>query len=370
MKKFKQDFVGNHPLRRFGILVVLAFELAGPTATSAFGRARVVAYYPGWSSKAYPCTRIDYSQVTDIAHAFVWPLTNGTLNVPPYYLYPELVDMAHAHGVRMIVTVGGGSKSIYFPAMARDPAARAKFVRELTNFCVTNKYDGVDYDWESPTNAAERADFTSLIQETRGSLDAAKPNLTLSAAIRRTAKYGQWLDVDQLKKYLDWFGVMTYNFHTASARLSGHASPLYASPADPDGPTYSVDASVKYYRERGVPQEKLFMGFLFHGYQYACTNLYAPSTMGSDGIYSNVVKNLSNGWTRVWDDTCRVPYLVNPDHTQLITYDDRQSTQEKCDYAAREHLSGTIIWALGLDSYPGSTNELLTIVGQSFLHRH
>lgn len=349
--------------------MTLVLGLTGATTISALGRGRVVAYYPGWHTNAYPCTRIDYSQVTDIAHAFVWPLTNGTLNVPPYYLYPELLEMAHAHGVRMIVTVGGGSKSIYFPAMARDPVARAKFVRELTAFCVTNKYDGVDYDWESPTNAAERTDFTMLVQETRAALDAAKPNMTLSAALRRTAKDGQWLDVDQLKKYLDWFGVMTYNYHTASAKRSGHASPLYPSPDDPQGPTYCVDASVKYFQDRGVPREKLFMGFLFHGYQYASTNLYAPSTGASDGIYSNVVKNLSNGWTRVWDNTSRVPYLVNPDHTTLISYDDRQSIQEKCDYAAKEHLNGAIIWALGQDSYPGSTNELLTIVGRNFL-RH
>ena len=368
--KIRQAILNMRSLIDFSILRVLALVLMASMASPVMGRPRVIGYYPGWSTNAYPCSRIDYSQVTDIAHAFVWPLTNGTLNVPPYYVYPELVEMAHAHGVRMIVTVGGGSKSIYFPAMARNPEARAKFVRELTAFCVSNKYDGVDYDWESPTNAAERADFTMLVQETRTALDAAKPNMTLSAAIRRTPKYGQWLDVDQLKKYFDWFGVMTYNFHTASAKHSGHCTPLFASPDDPDGPTFCIDAAVKYYLDRGMPREKLFMGFLFHGYEYASTNMHAASTGASDGMYSNVVHHLSNGWTRVWDSTCRVPYLVNPDHTHLITYDDPQSIQEKCDYAAKEHLSGAIIWALGQDSYPGSTNELLKIVGRSFLGHH
>jgi chitinase len=364
-------FAERQATKTTGILLALfAIIVTCSLSSPAMGRSRVVAYFPGWSTNAYPCSRIDYSQVTDIAHAFVWPLTNGTLNVPPYYLNPELVETAHAHHVRMIVTVGGGSKSIYFPAMAQNPAARVKFVHELTAFCVSNKYDGVDYDWESPTNAAERVDFTMLVQETRAALDAAKPNMTVSAAVRRTARYGQWLDVDQLKKHLDWFGVMTYNFHTASSRYSGHVSPLYASPDDPGGPTYCVDAAVKYYLARGVPREKLFMGFLFHGYEYASTNMYAPSTSASNGMYSNVVQNLSNRWTRVWDNTCRVPYLVNSNRTRLITYDDPQSIQEKCDYAAKQHLRGAIIWALGQDSYPGSTNELLKIVGRNFLGRH
>ena len=349
--------------------MALAAALAGPLAVPALGRPRVVGYYPGWSTNAYPCTRIDYSQLTDIAHAFVWPLANGTLNVPPYFAYPELVETAHAHGVRVIVSVGGGSKSVYFPMMANDPVARSKFVQQLTAFCVSNKYDGVDYDWESPTNATERTSFTLLVQQTRAALDAVRPHMIVSAAIRRTARYGQWLDVDELKKHLDWFGVMTYNFHTASARRSGHTSPLYASPDDPDGPTYCIDAAVKYYLDRGVPREKLFMGFLFHGYQYASTSLYAPSTGATDAMYSNVVKNLSNGWTRVWDSTCRVPYLVDAAHTRVITYDDPQSIQEKCDYAAKEHLGGTIIWALGQDTYAGTTNELLTIIGRDFLRR-
>lgn len=355
-------------LWRLCVFAALTASWIGLIQTTALGETRVVGYFRAWATNDYPYTKVDYSQLTHIAHAFVWPMTNGTLNVPDYFFYPELVTVAHAHGVKIVVSVGGGSKSIHFPMMANDPVARSNFVQQLTAFCVSNKYDGADYDWEAPASATDMTNFTSLVRETRAAFDAAKPHMSVSAAVKRTASNGQWLDVGQLRNYLDWFGVMTYNFHTTSSRHSGYSAPLYPAPGEPHGPTYCVDAAVRYYLDRGVARTNLLMGFVFHGYQYASTNLYATNTLASASMYSNVVNNLSNGWTRVWDSAAMVPYLVDPNHTQLITYDDPQSMRYKCEYAVKQGLGGTIIWALGQDTYTGSTNELLRLIGKELLH--
>ena len=34
--------------------------------------------------------------------------------------------------------------------MVANPVARSNFVANLTAFCVSNNYDGADYDWEAP----------------------------------------------------------------------------------------------------------------------------------------------------------------------------------------------------------------------------
>jgi chitinase len=339
--------------------------------TRAFGQSRVVAYYRAEATNDLPCTKLDYSQMTHIVHAFLWPKPDGTLDVTSdFKFYPELVKTAHAHGVKMVISVGGGASGpTNFSRMASSEVTRSNFVQQLTAFCVSNDYDGADFDWEGPRSATDRTNFTLLVRQTRAAFDAAKPNMTVSLAVKRTARDGQWLDIDQLKDNVDWFGVMTYNFHTTSSRESGHTAALYASPKEPHGPTYCVDAAVKYYLDRGVPRSKLLMGFLFHGYQFTSTNLWAANSHAVSITYSKVVSDLSNGWTRVWDDAAQVPYLLDSNHTQVVTYDDPQSMQIKCEYAAREHLGGAIIWALGGDVYSGKTNELLNVVGENFL-RH
>ena len=348
---------------------VLATTLIGWTNDAAFGQRRVVGYYPAASRSTFPCTMVDYTQLTHIAEAFVWTTTNGTLTVPPYFEYPELVQTAHAHGAKIVISIGGGSKSGNLPAVANDPVARTRFVRQLTAYCTTHHYDGVDIDWEAPKNATDRFNFTALARELHEELKAVSPNLTLSAAIRPTPGNGQWLEVEKLNEYLDWFGVMTYDFHGTWSQHSGYNAPLYESPGDRHK-NYYVDASVRYYLSRSVPKDKLLIGIPFYAYQFDSTGLYATNSGARELVYADAIQRMTNGWKRLWDTVSQVPRLVNPEHTELITYDDPQSVRSKCEYAVHNQLGGAIIWALGQDAYPGKTNELLTVVGQILLRRH
>ena len=356
--------------RRKAIMVaLLAVALTSCVSRTALGGQRVVAYYPSWATNTYPHTKVDYSQLTHLAHAFVWPLTNGTLHVPNGFLYPQLVQAAHAHGVNIVVSLGGQNGSTKgFPAMANDPAARSNFVQQLTSFCVSNNYDGADIDWEYPGNEMDRTNLTLLVHELRAAFDAVNPGWTLSAAVGKTHARGQWLDVDQIKQSLDWFGVMTYNYHGPWSTHAGHHSPLYGSASDPHGLSYSTHGELEYYRSRGIPEEKLLLGIAFYGRQFIATNLYASSTGGDPVLYPAIRRDISNGWTRVWDNTSMVPYLRSPTNVppRLITYSDEQSVQYKCEYVRSHGLGGVIIWALGQDLYQGQT-PLLSVIGPNLL---
>lgn len=337
-------------------------------AVPSQGGLRVVAYYPSWLKAKYPCTQIDYSQMTHIAHAFVWPNANGTLDVTSdWSFYPELVTEAHAHGVKVIVSVGGGGRGAKnFAAMANDAVARSNFVQQLTAFCASNNYDGADIDWESPGNVKDMANFTALLKELRASFTAANSNWTLSAAIRSRSWAGQWLDVDHIKGLLDWVGVMTYDYHGPWTGHSGLNAPLYGADGDPCGLSDCVDGSVRYYLSRNLPKDKLLIGLPFYGYQFSSRELYATNNAGVELTFADAMQRISNGWTRVWDSASRVPYLVNSDHTLVATYDDPVSISNKCDYVVTNGLGGVIVWALGLDSYRGQT-PLLDVVGSSLL---
>jgi len=357
-------------------ILVAALAMAWTGLVAGAGQAdvgatgpRVVAYYQARARNTYPCTQVDYSQMTHLAHSFVWPTKEGALDMSSDFVYPELVQAAHAHGVKIIVSVGGGSKSGNFAAMANDTAARTRFVRQLTSFCLSNHYDGADIDWETPTNATQSADFTLLVHELRAAFNAADPPLTtLSAAVPKSPKRAKWLDIDAIKNDLDWLGVMGYAWHGPWSKHAGHNAPLYGSTEDPDGPSYCTDASIQYYLSRQVPKEKLLFGIPLYARQFNATNLYASSTGGDWIPYAKVQQDLSSGWIRIWDNTAKVPYLMNPKHTEFVTYDDPQSIQDKCEYVAHHSLGGVILWSLGQDLYQGKT-PLLDVVGSNLLGR-
>ena len=101
----------------FALVAAALTSLADGTswAETRAGTTRVVAYYHSRVRSTYTYTQVDYSQMTDLAHAFVWPNADGTLNVPTEFVYPELVQAAHAHGVRIVVSVGAGANRVILP---------------------------------------------------------------------------------------------------------------------------------------------------------------------------------------------------------------------------------------------------------------
>ena len=51
--------------------------------------------------------------------------------------------------------------------MSTDDARRGKFVKTMTDFCVTHGFDGVDYDWEFPRTAPGKKGYIDLIRDTK-----------------------------------------------------------------------------------------------------------------------------------------------------------------------------------------------------------
>ena len=89
----------------------------------------LVTYYQATSMSTYPYAEIDYSQMTHIAHAFVWPNANGTLDTSSDFdFYPQLIQSAHAHGVKIVISLGGADGSSqsfpqWWPTRSRDPTS-------------------------------------------------------------------------------------------------------------------------------------------------------------------------------------------------------------------------------------------------------
>src|ERR1700742_345031 len=71
---------------------------------------RVVADYGYWSkyqTPAYGAAQIPYHKMTHINHAGVGFDASGALSVPDGFIEPELNNMAHAAGVKVMLLLGG-----------------------------------------------------------------------------------------------------------------------------------------------------------------------------------------------------------------------------------------------------------------------
>jgi len=160
---------------------------------------------------------------------------------------------------------------------------------------------------------------------------------------------GQHYAYESMTQYLDFYTVMTYDYHGSWTPHAGPNAPLYNSPpSDPDG---SCHTSMNYIlNTRDIPPEKINLGLAFYGHEFNASQYNGTSTGGSvSPIYSGIIQSVNDGWEYYWDDIGKVPYIQNPAHTKVITFDDTASIRLKCEYALSRNLGGVEIWALGYD---------------------
>ena len=322
----------------------------------------VVGYYPSWMKSTYPYTAIQYQYLSYIAHAFIFPNVDGTIDFTGFTYYPEMIQAAHRNSVGVVISVGGYdvTRTPHFDSVAANPAARTRFVNAVRDFCLKNSYDGVDIDWEYPA-ASRRANTNLFFQELHDSLSHSFLTLSIAAPAADWSGYYDWT---LMKSVLDWIGVMTYDFYGSWTTKVGPNSPLYGNASQTDQGW--IDNSVSFYLNRGIPRSKLLIGTPFYGWKFNGSAMYGPGVGTAQVSYSAIVPLLQQGWTRSWDQLARVPYLVNSTQTNVISYDDSASIVEKMKYVNSQSLGGTIIWALGQDcSSANGQSPLLTVLGKS-----
>jgi GH18 family chitinase len=186
---------------------------------------------------------IPYDKLTHINYAFLTPKADGTFNLlNNAWKLKQIVKDARDHNVRVCISVGGWGWDKQFEELAAHPESRSAFTQNLKAFVEEYKLDGADIDWEYPDPGSSSQNFLALIQELR----AAMPDKLLTAAV---VSYGNehGLGVpSESFELLDFVNIMTY-----------------------DGPDHGTmeqfERGLSYWRERGLPKEKMVMGAPFYG---------------------------------------------------------------------------------------------------------
>jgi chitinase len=355
------------------LLLVPSFALAGSK--------RLLAYYPYWAqtnTPSYSAANIPYRKLTHITHAFLLldEKNIGKVVVPSGLIEPLLISKAHAAGVKVMISVGGGNpaQAAAFSKIAASASTRAAFVRNLNSFVVANGYDGVDIDWEIPVAPHDTNNCIMLMQDLRNQLPA--PQLLSMAIPSDPRSWGSGFDVPSLSLLLDFINVMTYDFHGPWSDHTGHNSPIFLNPADPGQEGSLADSMDLFETTYGVPAAKLNIGTAFYGYEFDgaqnlwnfCTNC---STTTFSQNYGTYIKQRINkmGWNAYRDSIAKAPYLLNAGTggpNGFITYDDATSTGAKVNYVlGKRGFGGVFMWSLDAD-FDGKNQDLLNAMYQAF----
>ena len=369
------------------------------TGAEPASATRVVGYLASWGvrSKGTRIAQLPADRLTHIIYAFARVAPDGRLalgdvcldrgecegrsgqgGVAPGGNFAELrlLKQRYPH-LKLLVAVGGWGGSGRFSDIALTPESRRAFVASAVDVIIRDQsglFDGIDIDWEYPVggglpaNAArpeDRHNFTLLLEELRAQLDAQGARdgrrYLLTAATAAGPSHVANLELDRAGAIVDWFNVMTYDYHAGSHETHFNA-PLYAAAGDPT-PQLNIDATVGLYLERGVPASKIVLGVPFYGRSYgrvpsANRGLFQsaggppPREWGAGELdFDNLLRKRPEaaGFRRYWEPIARVPWLYHDSAGTWITYDDVQSIGQKADYARARRLGGVMAWELGGD---------------------
>lgn len=331
----------------------------------------VLGYVPCWRDALADPADFDYDAFTHLARAFLRPRPDGTLTVAPGYFNAAFEAAAHAHGVKLLMSIGGQSATPdVWLAMARDPKHVATFLDTLAGLYAAHPaYDGVDVDWEpSPANDADGRTYAALLHAIRGRF----PAKLLTVAIPSKDYAVAHIPIASVVADLDLIGVMAYDYAGPWTGRATFGANLHPDTAGPAAAAFSVDQGMaNLIHHRGFPPQKLLLGMTFWGYRFRADHLGDAFPAHAKGFadfveYPRVMDLIDTGrFTAARDDTADAAYLTRTGGGTVVTYDDPAAIRDKCKMAIQLGCGGVMIWHVGADLAGGQT-PLLDAVDESF----
>jgi chitinase len=256
-------------------------------------------------------------------------------------------------------------------------------------------FDGVDIDWEFPVSGGppkitarpqDRRNLSLLAREFRRQLDAIGSArgqaLLLTAALPagRLQSAGPYdparsFEIAALAGTLDFINLMSYDMGTAFSGTASFNAPLREDPADPLDPQVrrwnNVEGGIDYYRQNGVPAQKLVLGVPFYGRGFRVSSdtndgLYQPySAPFEAGDWRDIKAKLlaDQAWQQHWHPVAETPWLFNPVEHVFVSYEDPKSIGLRARLAKESGLRGVFTWEITGDD---DEHSLLQAMAQPF----
>lgn len=263
---FIYSFQSPHGGIRSSVYLLLVSVLCALTHTAGSTAGnRVVCYYTNWSVYRPATAKFNPQNInpylcTHLIYAFGGFTKDNALK--PFDKYQDIEQGGYAKftglktynkNLKCILAIGGWNEaSSRFSPMVASPERRQQFVRNTIKFLRQNHFDGLDLDWEYPAfrdggKPRDRENYAQFVQELREEFDreskkTGRPRLLLTMAVPAGTEYiEKGYDIPKLNKYLDWFNLLTYDYHSAFEPAVNHHSPLLSLQEDDE---YNFEAEL------------------------------------------------------------------------------------------------------------------------------
>jgi chitinase len=236
----------------------------------------------------------------------------------------EIVRMAHAKGVKVLVSLGGGiipGCSGNWTELTR-PGAREKLVADLLAFADATSLDGIDVDleWDVLTAVDKEGNYVPFTEALRKGLTKRGKLLTCATA----STPGGMIPVGSIAHF-DYINLMSYDQIGETWGKAGDEHSTLAA-AHKDIATWKALGARKEQLTLGVP----FYGRGFNGYKGGYSFQKVLTTFGPDAASDDVVGQACAG-------------------CDYVTYNGRPTIRAKAALAAKE-TAGIMIWELSEDA--------------------
>ncbi len=267
----------------------------------------------------------------------------------------SILPKAKEQGVWVMMSVGPSSA---WSSFSETSALREAFANSIVDVINLYGFDGVDIDWETPTNA-QTNDYVELMKIVYQKVKENNPNHLVTTAITAGPYQPPRYGLARSGQYIDYINLMAYGMISNDGMYQNalYDSTSYHNPIDGVGktlPNVSIENTIPLLNGYGIPNEKIIVGLAFYGIQqYKSGNSWI--NLGSVA-YHTILSYIEEGmFFEYYDEQAGVPYAMNSERTLFISYDNRRSILEKGAFVKANNLGGLMYW----EHYHDNTGILL-----------
>lgn len=254
---------------------------------------------------------------------------------------------------QVLLSIGGFTRSPDLASGVSTQSGRKKFISTAVKLITDWGFDGIDVDWEFPTNAQEARNYVMILSELRKALDKYsadnKLNYRFLLTVASPAGSGNYkiMNLKGMDPWLDAWHLMAYDYSGPWDSTTAHQSNVFVSKKNPLSTKLGTDGTINDYIAAGVPPNKIHMGIPLYGRSFTNTDGFGKSYSGtggdSEGTY--LLNQLPRpGATTSFNADLMASYTYDKKKRELVTMDDLKSGQAKAGYINQRDLGGAFFW--------------------------
>lgn len=259
--------------------------------------------------------------------------------------------------MKTLLSIGGwtASQEGKFGPAINSAQGRRRFAETAVELLANWGFDGLDIDYEYPSDEQDAENFVLLLRECREALDdyasrnGQRYRYLLTVATPAGPSHYNIMDLNGMDEYLDAWHLMAYDYAGSWDDVTGDQSNVYPDPRNPASTKFSTHEAVNDYISYGIDPSKIILGLPLYGRSFLNTDglgePYSGIGQGSveEGIY--LYRDLPRPGASVHTNRNIIAsYSYDPSTRELITYDNVDTTRLKAEYLMSRDLGGAVFW--------------------------